>query len=105
MVKSSGSGSECDLGEELAVGVHVDRSPDAGARVDLRLQLVAGVQQSLVLRGRVGDDLVDAPPRKLSGDIGARQGFIVLSRGARAILQVATTRDLSLLPPTWQYSA
>ncbi len=37
--------------------------------VDLRLQLVAGVQQSLVLRGQVGD-LVDARQKLSRVDIG-----------------------------------
>ena len=68
-----------DLGEELAVRLGVERLDHAlpVPLVDLGLQLVAAAQQILVLRGEVGDDLVDARPEAVRVDVGAGQGLVV----------------------------
>ena len=68
-----------DFGEELSVGLRVDRLDDVLAvpSVDPGLQFVAACQQVLVLRCQIGDDFVHARPEAVGIDIGTRQGLIV----------------------------
>ena len=68
-----------DLGEELLVGLRVDRldDPVPVPLVDLGLQLVAAGQQVLILRCQIGDHLVDAGPEAVRIDVGAGQRFVV----------------------------
>ena len=68
-----------DLGEELAVPLGVERLDDvlAVVLVDLRLQVIAALQQVLVLRLQVGDDLVHTGPEAVGVYVGAGQSFVV----------------------------
>ena len=68
-----------DAGEELLVVVGLEVADDAGPvpLVDLRLQPVAAGEQVLVLRGQIGDELVDAGPERVGVEVGTRQRLTV----------------------------
>ena len=68
-----------DLGEELLVGLVIVRLVAVAdvPLVDLALQLVAPVEEGLVLRGEVGDEGGEAGPEVIGRDAGAGQGALL----------------------------